>query len=115
MASVLCETMPSKVTDDKSAYFSKGSKTKAKQTEPMISASVRLMSVTTTRVIPSNAPCAKVSPKNAMRRQTTKLPNGPAIKASNKPANKGVIHQGLIMLLSALVVVFMVMMMGVCN
>src|SRR5690554_7950640 len=74
--------MPSKVSADRRAYFSKGSKTKAKQTEPMISASVRLMSVSTPRVIPSNAPCAKVSPKNAMRRQTTKLPNGPAIKAS---------------------------------
>ena len=55
-------------------------------------ANVGFRSASTPKVIPNKAPWANVSPKKAIFRHTTKLPNGPAEIANNMPANNGISH-----------------------
>ncbi len=93
MANDDCDKMPNKVSEAMPVYLSSCNNMSANTEQENISARVKLRSSNMPKVMPNNAPWAKVSPKKANRRQTTKLPNGPAVAATPKPANKGNNHQ----------------------
>ena len=58
--------------------------------------------------MPNKAPWARVSPKKANRRHTTKLPKGPAVAATPKPANKGNNHQLIMLMFLVRIALFLI-------
>ena len=111
--------MPSKVSVATKCWRCKLTKVTASNTQQAITARLRLISNRKPRETPSRAEWARVSPKYAMRRQTTKEPSGPAMAATPKPPNRARIRKSAMIALAAFLdhiamdVVLMIVMMTV--
>src|SRR5690554_1486378 len=85
MARALWARMPSKVSVAKARVRESNTRATAMVTQVMTTPRFIGTLIRKLRVMPSNAEWARVSPKYAIRRQTTKQPRGPATRATPSP------------------------------
>src|SRR5699024_5867256 len=81
--------MPSKVSLAINCWRCRAVKISANMTQNRITAGYNAIPTAKPKAAPNKEPWAKVSPKKAMRRHTTKAPMGPLTRAMAKPANRG--------------------------